>query len=231
MSDQLPLILGIETSGREGSLALVRGDEMVAHRQLETTGRRHAQTLVAELALMCREAQVQPHEITAVGVSIGPGSFTGLRVGCTVAKTLCYTTGAKLLAVDSLLASATAWSGEHRQVWAIEDAQRGELFVGHYQQSSNGFSRSDAIQIVKSREWLAGLKTTDILIGPGLSRIVELSTAAQRIEASVAAPPATTIARLAQKLYGDAQFSDPWTLEPFYARLSAAEEKAAKARS
>jgi len=231
MSEQEPLILGIETAGREGSLAVVRGRMVLAERKLETAGRRHAQTLVAELAQMCADMLIEPREVSAVGVSIGPGSFTGLRVGCTVAKSLCYVTNAKLLAVDSLQASAVAWGDRWDHVWAVEDAQRGELFVGKYEQNASGFALQGGIQIVQAQAWLAGLSSSDVILGPGLLRLNSLSTAATRIEESVAPPPARIVAQLTQKLFDQEAFSDPWTIEPFYVRLSAAEEKAAAANT
>lgn len=228
MSDQPTIVLGIETAGTGGSLALLREGQLLAERVLEVTGRRHAQTLVAELARLCDEVAVRPSGIGLVAISIGPGSFTGLRVGCTMAKTLCYATEAKLVAVDSLLASATAWSGGHSRVWAIEDAQRGEVFLGEYHRTPEGFERRGEITIVKAAAWLEQLPPGDVVLGPGLSRSQALRTSATRIEASLAPPPARIVAELGRKAAARGEFADPWTIEPFYLRLSAAEEKAAK---
>ena len=75
------LILGIETSGRQATVALLKEGQSLMIRQLEQTSRRHAQSLVAEIDVLLRKFGLEAADITAVAVSIGPGSFTGLRVG------------------------------------------------------------------------------------------------------------------------------------------------------
>ncbi|HUQ68608.1 MAG TPA: tRNA (adenosine(37)-N6)-threonylcarbamoyltransferase complex dimerization subunit type 1 TsaB, partial [Planctomycetaceae bacterium] len=84
-------ILSLETSGLTGSIALDR-DGVVEQRELATAGRRHAQTLVAEMRDLLHAHGLRPADVNAVAVSIGPGSFTGLRVGVVCAKTFAYAT-------------------------------------------------------------------------------------------------------------------------------------------
>src|SRR5687768_2419931 len=100
------LVLSIETSGTGGSIALVDDRACLAERSLSQAGRRHARTLVFELKQLLAEREVAPGDLGAVAVSIGPGSFTGLRVGVVCAKTLAYAVSTKLVAVDTFLAIA-----------------------------------------------------------------------------------------------------------------------------
>ena len=82
------IVLGIETSGRTGSVALLRDGALVAERTTETGGRRPAQALLVELAALFEEAKLAPGDCQAVALSIGPGSFTGLRIGVVCATKL-----------------------------------------------------------------------------------------------------------------------------------------------
>ena len=83
-------ILAIETSGFEGSIALSENSDVLAQRELARAGRRHAQTLVLEVAELLESHSLQPDQIDVVAVSHGPGSFTGLRVGVVFAKTFAW---------------------------------------------------------------------------------------------------------------------------------------------
>lgn len=102
------LTLGIDTSGLGGSIAIARDGNCLAERALSRTGRRHARTLVAELKALFDDTRLRPHDCNTVAVSIGPGSFTGLRVGVVCAKTFAYATRCTLVAVDTHLAVAAA---------------------------------------------------------------------------------------------------------------------------
>ncbi|MFN5976898.1 MAG: tRNA (adenosine(37)-N6)-threonylcarbamoyltransferase complex dimerization subunit type 1 TsaB, partial [Planctomyces sp.] len=82
------MLLAVETSGMTGSLALSADGQLLSERVLESEGRRHAQTLVSEVGLLLSGQGLTVGDLSAVAVSIGPGSFTGLRVGLVFAKTL-----------------------------------------------------------------------------------------------------------------------------------------------
>ena len=81
------LVLGVETSTRNGSVALVDSGKLLVERPLPDEGRRHAQTIVSEIDRILVECGRRKENVGRVGVSVGPGSFTGLRVGVVFAKT------------------------------------------------------------------------------------------------------------------------------------------------
>src|SRR5688500_8632212 len=97
----MPRGLALETSGRTGSVALAVDGVVVAEEQF-AHGLKHAAGIVPMVDRLCRGRGWTPGEIEAVYVSAGPGSFTGLRVGVTVAKTLAFATGAKVVAVPTV---------------------------------------------------------------------------------------------------------------------------------
>ena len=92
------MLLAIETSGMQGSIAIFDGRTLQFERILGASGARHAQTLPAEVADVLARCNLQPRSIRSVAVSIGPGSFTGLRIGLTFAKTFAWLNDARLVA-------------------------------------------------------------------------------------------------------------------------------------
>lgn len=93
--------LAIETSGRVGSIALGRGDRVLATRELPHK-RRHDVGLIPAIDTLCGEHGVAPRDLREVYVSLGPGSFTGLRVGITTAKMLALSLGVRLVGVPTI---------------------------------------------------------------------------------------------------------------------------------
>lgn len=220
--------LGIETSGLGGSVALVHDGRCVAARELSRSGRRHARTLVAELKQLLGDNGTPAAAIAAVAVSIGPGSFTGLRVGVVCAKTLAYATGSRVVAVDTFLAVAAQAPDDVDSLQVVGDGQRGDLYLGRYQRANDGdWVRPGPIEIRPAVVWLESLQERDVVSGPGLER--HLTRAAERcrvLPAELHHPRAETVALLGESLAQRGEFADLWTLEPFYLRRSGAEEKA-----
>jgi tRNA threonylcarbamoyladenosine biosynthesis protein TsaB len=126
----------INTCGAEGSFALADTAQPEAIRLVTMPGRAASERLVAELRLALAAAEWKPANVEAIAVVTGPGSFTGVRVGLSVAKGLSEATGALLIAVSrlELLASVASASAEPtpRSVCALLDAGRGEFYCGRY---------------------------------------------------------------------------------------------------
>lgn len=221
------LVLGIETSGRSGSVALLADGQCVATRDLETHGRRHAQTLVAETKSLFDDNGFRLADCEAVAVSIGPGSFTGLRVGVVCAKTLAYATKCRLAAVDTFEIVAAESPDDVKSLYVISDAQRGEIFVGQYIAGlSNAFQRFGPIGIHDSESWFRSRRPGDVISGPDVDRFASMVPPECRtLPPDCRIPTAETTARLGWKQILLGVIADPWKLEPFYLRKSAAEEK------
>jgi tRNA threonylcarbamoyladenosine biosynthesis protein TsaB len=218
-------VLGVETSGRSGSLALCRGREIVVERTLSEAGRRHAQSLVAEVSEILRGAGVRPHEIRVIGVSAGPGSFTGLRVGVVFAKTWAYATNARLVAVNTLQAIAEAAPADCLRIWVLSDAQRSDVYAGCYARRSSGESLSvhQEIAILPMSDWQKQVEAGDVVTGPGVDKLSE-TLPLNFLPTDLRLPRASFVARLALESDGKGCWTDPANLEPFYIRKSAAEE-------
>jgi tRNA threonylcarbamoyl adenosine modification protein YeaZ len=99
------VVLAIETSQRLGSVAITRTDGGVDHEPLRATAR-HEDDLMPAIDRLCRRSSIAPGDIAAIGVSIGPGGFTGLRIAVSTTKMLAESLGARIAAVPSALVAA-----------------------------------------------------------------------------------------------------------------------------
>ena len=223
-------IIAIETSGRCGSVAALDGETGEARliRQTPLGGdQRTAQALAPALRDLVTDAGWSPKSIELVVVAVGPGSFTGLRIGVTTAKTLAYAVGANVIGVNTLAALAAQAPPSAAPLWAVLDAQRQELFVARFDADHRGNNAPNCdTSIVAQDAWLASLKPGDHVIGPPLCRLTPL------LPASVIAvpeeswqPTAAAVGRVAWQAHRAGHRDDVWKLGPNYYRPSYAEEK------
>jgi tRNA threonylcarbamoyladenosine biosynthesis protein TsaB len=227
-------IVAIDTSGRHGSLAVLSGeaDQAVVLREVVLGGEeRTAQSLAPALRDLLAEVSWRPETVGFVAVTIGPGSFTGLRIGVTTAKAFAYAVRAEIIGVNTLELLASQVTRAPSPLWAIMDAQRQELFAARFTSNGAGaIAMSHPTRIVPQDEWLAGLQAGDQVTGPALRRLVpRLPVGVIAIPAELWQPTAAAVGKLAWRLYQAGQRTDVWQLVPAYYRPSAAEEKRADA--
>ena len=224
-------ILALETSGRRGSLALATA--LGSHcKVMETVvlppTQRTAQSLLPEITDLLERLSWKPSQLELICATSGPGSFTGLRIGVTAAKTIAYSTRACLAGVHTLMAMAEQIPDWNQPVWTILDAQREQLFAARHpgQWRSQPDYRCET-QLLDIDQWLAGLQPGEVVAGPPLktlaTRVPDTTILA---EESIWSPTATAVARIGYSLYCRGSTIDPMQLVPSYYRKSAAEEKA-----
>ena len=226
------LVLGVETSGLEGSIALQKDGKILGERHLNQVGRRHAQSLVLEAGELLQAHSLTSHDVNLIAVSRGPGSFTGLRVGMVFAKTFAYATGCRFISVDTFEAIAENAPAEIRHLYVIEDAQRADLFAGEYvRDESLRWKLISPISIVSAEDFLTARSDSRVVTGPGINKRGFQSESSNFLkDPALIRPRASVIARLGQRDYPQDGLSnlsnetDFWRASPFYLRLSAAEE-------
>jgi tRNA threonylcarbamoyladenosine biosynthesis protein TsaB len=223
-------IIAIESSGRHGSVAALRGEATgvcCLEQMLLPASERTAKALAPSLREILHKVDWPADSVELVSVTVGPGSFTGLRIGVTTAKTLAYAVGAKIIGVDTLEVLAAQAPAAAGRLWTILDAQRQELFAAAFEvvDGSRPRRRSETT-IVSQEKWLAELQAGDRVTGPALPRV------AARLPAEVLAlpdelwqPTAAAVGQVAWRAYQAGQHDDVWKLLPNYFRPSAAEEK------
>ena len=219
-------ILALETTERIGSLAIAKGSEILCELTLDAK-LRTAQSLVPGISQALGEVGWKPDEIQLVALTIGPGSFTGLRLGLTTAKTFAYAVGAEILGIDTLEAIAAGVPEEVEQVAVAIDAQRGQLAAGVLRRAEKGrFTAEDPMRLVDADAWLASLPSGIALAGPILKRLKpRIPAGLNTLDPEFWYPKASTVARLASADYAAGRRDDLWQLAPRYSRKSAAEEK------
>ncbi len=230
-------ILAIETTSFTGSLALFEEDTLLAECQLPSQ-QRSAQSLAPTLQKFLAEQHCELSQLQLIAVAQGPGSFTGLRVGITTAKSLAYALGAEVLGVDTLAVlahqAASGIAGQTAGRWhAILDAQRNQLFAATFSRDSATAELRciSPTQIVDLAPWLEQLCPGDYVVGPVLGKIAaQIPAGITCVDQSLWEPQAASVGHLAWQEYSAGRRDDLWKLAPHYHRLSAAEEKAAQVR-
>jgi tRNA threonylcarbamoyladenosine biosynthesis protein TsaB len=219
-------VLALETSGLSGSVAACEGGRLLVEREL-ASGQRSAQSLAPALQRVLADVGWKPRDVQCVAVTIGPGSFTGLRVGVTTAKTFAYAVGAAVIGVDTLEVIAAQASVEAGRVAVALDAQRQEVFAAVYGPvTAMGRPAVDSARIVTLEAWLQSLSGDQWASGPILEKLAGmLPQGARPVPRELWHPRAATVGRLASAAFDRGELGDIWQLAPNYLRRSAAEEK------
>ena len=169
------LILGITTSTMQVGCA-IGGHEGVLAQVHSSRGKRHAESLTPSIDFLRRQARVDLDEIGCVAVDLGPGLFTGLRVGIAAAKAMAHALRVPMIGVASLdlVAFPVRWSS--RLVVAAIDARRGELFTASYRQVPGGHPAPHRVPVASPDDLAGDLEATGeevLLVGDGALRYRE----------------------------------------------------------
>jgi len=236
MPRQPPRILAFDTSSQITAVAVCEGTRVLAaDADQQPLDARHAELIFPKLRQCLLQAGLTLQEIDVIAVGVGPGSFTGLRVGVATAKGLGLALGKPVLPVSSL--EALAWSARAHTacgwVAACVDAYKGELFAALYRSSDAGLSLELAPFHAAPRlvaEQLAAVSGSEpvVLVGAGVARYPELLAALpERISlaasGAAAAPAGEAIAALAHAAYQRGEVVDLAGVLPVYLRDSDAQ--------
>ncbi len=237
-------LLAIETSGPAGRAALLLPGGDIIEREIDPpppSGERsraarptgHGRMLVPVIDELVREAGIGRGEVGAVAVSVGPGSYTGLRIGVTAAKTLAWALGAKLVGVSSLEALAhdalaCAPEGTSRLVPGL-DAYQGEVYAATFELDGKGaVVRTSDDAAAKPAELASTLRAGDHVFGPGVAKYAaELALPAGATSApSPLVPRAATVGRIGAGMLERGELLDVLDAAPAYLRKTEAERAA-----
>jgi len=219
-------VLAIETSESVGSVAALAAGELLAELRLPPQ-QGSAQTLALSLKTLLDRVRWRPNDVELVAVTIGPGSFTGLRVGVTAAKTFAYAAKAEVLGIDTLETIAAACPPEVHTLAVAMDAQRGQVVTGAFRRGPTDWFLADGPwQLLDLDAWLASLPTGTWVSGHVLRNVPSESLAGIHVlDSQYWSPTAAALGRLAVHRFANGERDDLWALAPRYFRRSAAEEK------
>lgn len=222
------LILGIDTATPQVGCA-IGGHEGVLASFQSAKGKRHAETLVPAIKFLSEQTGIELSEIGAVAVDVGPGLFTGLRVGVATAKAMSSALRVPMVGVSSLdlLAFEVRWTS--RRIVSVVDARRSEVFYAFYRQVPGGVQRLSEMRCGSPEELCSEIQATGeecLAVGDGALRYAANLEEVHRVEiedAGLAFPSPAALVQLAHARALREEFVNPWELQPLYLRKADAE--------
>ena len=221
----MALILSIETGTDICSVALANDGELMALRESDE-GRDHARQVGVFVDELLDEMGLQPEDLDAVAVGKGPGSYTGLRIGVSFAKGLCYGIQKPLIAIGSLNALTEVAREDYEagildvEGWddavlcPMVDARRMEVYTQRF--DAEGKALSEVTAEIIDGESFAAERVSErpfVIFGNGAKKCEEVLSGAQWV---AVAPSARGLVRLAEEAFEAGQFEDIAYFEPFY---------------
>ncbi|MCL2348956.1 MAG: tRNA (adenosine(37)-N6)-threonylcarbamoyltransferase complex dimerization subunit type 1 TsaB [Planctomycetaceae bacterium] len=236
-------ILAIETTEKQGSVAVSNDGVVLLCLSLDNR-MRSAQSLIPAIKTLLADVSISTQLIDVIAVAIGPGSFTGLRVGLATARMLAYTIGAKLLGINTLQSIAANLTPENegkigqkieQKVTVAIDAQRGDVSAQTFLLTQGSHFNDfifpipqDEPQLMSFENWLnLSLDDENLLFcGPVLKKnTLQKTKNIPLVDEKYWQPNAVGVTRIAWERFQAGESDDLWSLQPYYSRLSAAEEK------
>ncbi|MCC6837797.1 MAG: tRNA (adenosine(37)-N6)-threonylcarbamoyltransferase complex dimerization subunit type 1 TsaB [Bacteroidia bacterium] len=213
----MALILNIETATTMCSVSLGKDGQLIALKELNGDYT-HAENLTLFIEDVVQQAGIQLKDIDAIAVSKGPGSYTGLRIGVSTAKGLCYSLEKPLIAINTLEQLSRSISLEKGTlVCPMIDARRMEVYCAVYDHSGKEILPT-AAEIIDENSFSSLLNEHKIfLIGDGAAKCKEtFSSKANAMFVDGIFPSAKQMVSLSDSAYQAAKFEDVAYFEPFY---------------
>jgi len=223
-----PLLLVLETATSRGSVALMAGDGCLAEFSLRST-LTHSRRLLGAIEFLLQESGVTWPDLDAVAVSLGPGSFTGLRIGLSTAKGLALATGVPLIGVPTLDGLAAQFTFTTPLICPLLDARKKEVYAAFFRCADGGLPRRESEYLVLPPDRLADMVAAPtIFIGDGAEcygdlLVRQLGDLALLPPAAIYLPRAAALGRLALARWRAGEFLEPGPAGPIYVRASEAE--------
>ncbi len=219
--------LALETATDRASVAVGRSEADAVEAGV-TGARRHAGALLPMIASVLNRANTRLEEITAVVVSDGPGSFTGLRVGAAVAKGIVRAHHPTLWAAPSLMVRAAGTRQRGGTVLAVADALRGEVYAAAYRFTDTEVITELAPTVCQPDYVIQRLSRPSAIVGdipPAAREALERWSGRHLVTSPAGAPDARRLLGLADQSGGARQIADPSGWEPVYGRPAEAQAR------
>lgn len=220
-------LLAIDTSNQAMSIAVMENEKLIG--ELTTNLKRnHSERLMPAIDALMTELGLDIQEIERVAVAKGPGSYTGLRIGVTTAKTLAWTLNKELVGVSSLKVLAGNVSLTDQYIVPIMDARRGNLYTGLYQYREGVLVEAEPDTHISADKWAEHLSKKEgqfILVGEDYSKHQETFEKQLAERVSIALPqqhvPKASVLGI---LSLSSDVEEVHTFTPNYLKLAEAEE-------
>ena len=222
----MALLLNIETSTAVCSVALGKDGKLIALKE-NKEGMKHATHLTTFIENILKENELKPSDLDGVAISMGPGSYTGLRIGVSTAKGLCFGSNIPLIAINTLQAMTKALQENKSMLNGVQnmedayfcpmiDARRMEVYTAFFNQQ-NELVREISADIIDENSFRNELSNREIIFfGDGSGKCKEVIQSKNGIFLDDVTPTAIGMVELAEKKFKNNEFEDVAYFEPFY---------------
>lgn len=223
-------VLGIDTSTTCGSIGLIH-DEKVISEYLLNLSVTHSERLLESIDLVLRKGRCALADLDGFSISLGPGSFTGVRIGVSAVKGLSFAVRKPVVGVSTLDVLASQVSPTPYLICPIIDARKGEVYAAFYRyEEFNHLKRLSEYQAIRPEVICGMLREPTIFLGDGVKTYGEdlresLKSLALFSPADLQIPHGSAVARLGMELLLQKNYLNLGTFTPLYVRPSEAELK------
>ncbi|WP_408039246.1 tRNA (adenosine(37)-N6)-threonylcarbamoyltransferase complex dimerization subunit type 1 TsaB [Tenacibaculum amylolyticum] len=211
----MAIILNIETSTKNCSVSIAEDGKILALKELNDGNYSHAEKLHPFILEVIKEADIEKEAITAVAVSKGPGSYTGLRIGVSAAKGLCFSLDIPLISIETLTSLAHTVSIEEGAVIPMLDARRMEVYAAVYNKDYDKIREIKA-EVIDADSFSDFLNDKVYFVGDGVTKCKEVIKNENAIFVEGKLPSAKEMAELSYEKYKKNDIEDVAYFEPFY---------------
>ena len=212
----MAIILNIETATKNCSVSLAQNGEILAIKELNNGNYSHAEVLHPFIVDILKETNLNSNEIDAVAVSKGPGSYTGLRIGVSAAKGLCFAFDKPLISIKTLESLSNAISIDEGVIVPMLDARRMEVFAAVFDENYKEVREIKA-EIIDENSFSEYLETSKVyFLGDGAQKCKEVITHENAVFIDDKFPSSKEMAVLSYDKYKKNDIEDVAYFEPFY---------------
>ena len=224
-------ILGIDTSTMAANVAVLEDDKLICEYTINTK-KTHSQKLMPMIENMLKLSDIEVRDIDAIAICVGPGSFTGLRIGMATAKAMAHVNNIPLIGVNSLEILGANMDLCNKKICSILDAQRNQVYTCKYIVEGNKIKALEEINIIPIDDLLEELSSTNeewVLVGEAVYKYKEKIQAISNITIPCPSNNITKASSLCvvarDKFEQNIEGHNCYDINPMYIRKSQAEEQ------
>lgn len=212
----MSIILNIETATKNCSVSIADKGQILALKELNNGNYSHAEVLHPFIVDVLKEANLSTNEIDAIAVSKGPGSYTGLRIGVSAAKGLCFAFDAPLISIDTLTSLSYSITINEGYIIPMLDARRMEVYAAVFNENHQKVREIKA-DIIDQNSFLEYLNSAKVyFLGDGSQKCKEIITHENAVFVDAKFPSAKEMAKLSYDKYQKSDIENVAYFEPFY---------------
>ena len=226
------MTLAFDTSSKTAAVALLQ-DDVILYDTIINVGLNHSEVLLPAIDQACLQTRIKIAEIDLFACTIGPGSFTGLRIGVSTLKGLVLGTGKPAVGISSLAALALNVSRSSKIICSVMDAGRGQVYIAYYLYNENGLiDQIGTDKVVNPREIIHNPEQEIIFVGDGAIKYADILSNTKTKEINIASVMqqyirASSVGFLGREKYDRNELLNAENFVPIYLRSADAHMKKA----